>query len=630
VYDAKTIRTISQPLRRRTMLRAALGLTAGAAAGAVLAACGETAAPTATAAPTIAAARPTVAPTTAAAPVASVAASAMTAAPAPAMAMTAATVAAPASAPTTAPAAPMTAPAVAPTAPVAAAMTRVQPAPDADGKIASFAPNVPDAYVKLPKAFQSVSAPPGKGSKVTALIAQLIPAPPGRTENRYWQELEKRLGVASFDVTWASTATYREKMATVIAGGELPDLTFLDLGAAPDLNRTIQQGAWADLTPYLSGAGLAEFPNLAKIPAFMWKNVAIGGKIYGVPRPRFLAGSALTIRQDWMDKVGFSQPKNGDEFFQMLAAFRNRDPDGNGQQDSYGLVADSRGVFAHTAFAYMFRVPNNWRLESNGNLTNAVETEEFRAAIAYQRRVFEAGLFHPDSVTFTDRQMKDAFIASKAGGFMDSVTGLPTPTGRRVKTKEVTPSANPVGIIPPGHDGGRGVSHNASGYFGFAAIPARVARDRERTKELLRILDWYVSPFGSEEWRFKSYGLEGVHHTLAADGNPQLTETGVREIQDLPNLTNAPQVFYYISGDADYLQRLVADVLAVGIDNPVQTVYSPTAITKAAELDQLRIDRLTAIISGREPLSALDTYVRDWRSRGGDQMRKEYQDGLKA
>ena len=610
-------KTIKSPMHRRTMLRAALGLPAGAAASAVLAACGETAAPTTTAAPTVIA-RSSVGPTTAA-PVASVAPSAPT--------MT--TVAAPATAAAVAPSATSGTSGTSMAPAMMTAITAKQPAPDADGKIASFAPNVPDAYLKLPKPFTSVNAAPGKGGKVTALIAQLIPAPPARTENKYWQELEKRLGVSAFDVTWASTATYREKMATVIAGGELPDLTFLDLGAAPDLNRTIQQGAWADLTPYLSGAGLAEFPNLAKIPAFMWKNVAIGGKIYGVPRPRFLAGSALTIRQDWMDKVGFSQPKNGEEFFQMLSAFRNKDPDGNGQQDSYGLVGYNRDVFGHTAFAYMFRVPNQWRLESNGNLTNAVETEEFRAAVAYQRRLWEAGLIHPDSATFTDRQMKDAFIASKAGAFMDSVTGLPTPTGRRVKTKEVTPTANPVGIIPPGYDGGKGVSHNASGYFGFVAIPAKVGRDKERTKELLRILDWYVAPFGSEEWRFKNYGIEGVHHTLAADGNPQLTETGVREIQDLINLTNAPQVFYYISGDADYLQRLVADVLAVGIDNPVQTVYSPTSVAKAAELDQLRTDALTAIITGREPLTALDSFVKDWRSRGGDQMRREYQDGLK-
>ncbi len=51
---------------------------------------------------------------------------------------------------------------------------------------------------------------------------------------------------------------------------------------------------------------------------------------------------------------------------------------------------------------------------------------------------------------------------------------------------------------------------------------------------------------------------------------------------------------------------------------------------RGAELSQLRIDRLNAIISGREPLSAFDGYVKDWRSRGGDQIRKEFEAELKA
>ena len=39
---------------------------------------------------------------------------------------------------------------------------------------------------------------------------------------------------------------------------------------------------------------------------------------------------------------------------------------------------------------------------------------------------------------------------------------------------------------------------------------------------------------------------------------------------------------------------------------------------------------MIAIISGREPLSTFDTFVTDWRSRGGDAMRKEFEQELKA
>jgi len=37
-----------------------------------------------------------------------------------------------------------------------------------------------------------------------------------------------------------------------------------------------------------------------------------------------------------------------------------------------------------------------------------------------------------------------------------------------------------------------------------------------------------------------------------------------------------------------------------------------------------------AIVTGRQPLTALDTYIKDWKSRGGDMIRQEYQQSLKG
>jgi putative aldouronate transport system substrate-binding protein len=75
---------------------------------------------------------------------------------------------------------------------------------------------------------------------------------------------------------------------------------------------------------------------------------------------------------------------------------------------------------------------------------------------------------------------------------------------------------------------------------------------------------------------------------------------------------------------------LCRDQMAIGVDNPVISVISPTYVAKAGALNQLRIDRLIAIVSGRQLFSALDQYVQGWRSRGGDQMRKEYHNALKG
>jgi putative aldouronate transport system substrate-binding protein len=504
----------------------------------------------------------------------------------------------------------------------------VAPSPVAvDGKLPSPAPGVPDAYLKLPPVFQSVQGVPGKGGTVTAFFPSSgNPPVPPRAENAYWQALEQRLGV-TYEPAIAPGSAYQEKLAALTAGGDLPDLTLVDLNAAPDHTKVIQQGAYTDLTPYLAGDALKEYPNLAAFPPQLWKNVALRGKIWGVPRPRFLTSNALMYRQDWVEKLGQPLPRNADDFLMLMGAFTRNDPDGNGAADTWGLVDASSGAFNLAFLENMFRVPNEWRFR-DGRLTYYLETEEFKQALAFARRLFEAGVYHPETVSMTTEKARNAFQGSKAGCFGASVTGL---DAQQRAIVQINPTARIRGLVPFGHDGGQGVTYNTQGFYGFTAIPAKVSKDKERVRELLRILNYHAAPFGSEEWTFLSYGLEGVHHTIQPGGTRNSTEQGKREIPGLKLVMNPPEVIYEptLPGFAEYYQGYFRDLLAIGIDNPVLTAYSPTVVTKARELDQLRADRATALITGREPLTALDGWIQSWRSRGGDQIRKEYEAELK-
>ena len=39
---------------------------------------------------------------------------------------------------------------------------------------------------------------------------------------------------------------------------------------------------------------------------------------------------------------------------------------------------------------------------------------------------------------------------------------------------------------------------------------------------------------------------------------------------------------------------------------------------------------MTAIITGREPLSSMDDVIKEWKSRGGDQVRQEFQQSMQG
>jgi putative aldouronate transport system substrate-binding protein len=164
-----------------------------------------------------------------------------------------------------------------------------------------------------------------------------------------------------------------------------------------------------------------------------------------------------------------------------------------------------------------------------------------------------------------------------------------------------------------------------------AVIPAKVGKDAERTKELLRILDYFAAPVGSEEYLFLKNGIEGVHYTLGADGTPKRNDLGNAEIGDLATIMSNPVVFFYSdTPDAGpYLQGVTKDLLALGVDNPTVGLFSPTDAAKTGELSQFNRDQLTNFVAGRTPLSGFDAWAKDWRSRGGDQIRTEYQQALK-
>ncbi len=598
---------------RRTFLRTALGTAALSAGSSVLAACGGNSNPTATSAPT-AAPNPTSAatsgtsPTTASGTVTSSAAAGVTAAS------------------TKSAGAAVSSSSVSGT-------TAASPVAAVDGKIPSPALElgVPDGYTKLPPLFKSVNGVPGKGGKITAFLITYGPPAPPRDQNKYWQELEKRLGV-TVEPAITPAGDYQEKAAAVIAGGDLPDYMFLSPNVySPEQFQTISQGAFTDLTPHLTGDALKEYPNLARLPAYAWKNSAVKGKIYGVPYPLARANVSFYFRQDWAEKVGMPNPKNADEFMQQMIAFTKGDPDGNGSQDTWALTHQgSRPDFDLSMIQQMFRAPNGWRKNPDGTLIRNYETDEYKQALDFTRKLYAAGIFHPDATTMTVNQAKDAFFASKVGAYTDGLGGLLGSRGARGKTKGLTPTANVTGWIPMGHDGGKPVYHTFIGYLGFTAISAKVGKDPARLKELLSILNYVAAPFGSEENLFLVNGIEGVHYELK-NGVPIANDRGKSEIAVIPFLAGAaPVAFYDVPGDAQYMQKMSLDLLTNAIDDPTWGLYSPANVKMGPQLAQSVSDKIVAIVTGREQLSAWDAFLKDYNSRGNDQVRKEYQDALKA
>jgi len=495
--------------------------------------------------------------------------------------------------------------------------------PAAAGFFPSPIEGVPNAYYEYPTPFTTVDSPPGKGG--TVRLAHLSDKRINdRADNQYWQELETRLGV-TLDVTLLPGAAYAERMATMIAGGDFPDLLFvLDL-LYPQASEFKIQGAFTDVTAYLDGDARQAFPNLAAMPSYAFENSKLNGVLYGVPSPTSLQPNALWYRGDWLTSAGLSAPANAAEFLNMINAFTTGDPDGNGNNDTYGTSFERLDAVSQRFIHSMFRVGaegNGWIVNDDGSFTHSIETEEFRAALEYAREVWASGSCHPDSLTQTSNEVREQLMAGMAGSGPNAFILL---NFIRSEAAKVNPGAQILGLAPPGHDGGEGVAYNIGGWFGQFAIPTSVGADEARMEELLGITNYFGAPFGSEEYNFLVYGIEGVHHTLNDDGSRTLTEAGERDVFN-PSL-GALNVLYSPNRDEiEYVQSLMAAQTRVGLFSPTVNLYAPAASEFAGELSQLYTDRKIDISTGRAGMEDLDTFISEYMSRGGDQIRAEFEE----
>src|ERR1051326_4328400 len=149
---------------------------------------------------------------------------------------------------------------------------------------------VEPGYFAFPKKVnKTITETPIKGGGEVNVMTWNVTGPIAPLEaNTAWQAINQQVGAKINLVNNVSNSDYRTKLTAVVAGGELPDTMYIPATPGgqsapfPQFPDFLGQSA-ADLTPYLSGDAVKEFPNLAAIPTRAWKSVTYHNKIFGVP-----------------------------------------------------------------------------------------------------------------------------------------------------------------------------------------------------------------------------------------------------------------------------------------------------------------------------------------------------------
>ena len=496
--------------------------------------------------------------------------------------------------------------------------------PDSPGSPDGMIDNGYKAYPKTQS--KSVTSTPGDGSDINIMTYTSTPIPTALDQNPGWQQVNKEVG-ANLKVNITPFADYfGSKLQTTIAGGELPDMFFIIADPGITLVTEFFQAACADLTPYLSGDAVKDYPNLAAIPTRAWKSTVYDSKIYGVPVPLRPYFWWYWVHQELLDQAGLKQPTNADELKQQLVQFTQPN------QGLWGQGVEAGPIYAYGLwmglFTSIFGAPNNWAVDPvSGKFTATFETDQYKAATAYVRDLYTAGIFHPDSSNYNTLSARDAFQARKFAYRYDGLEMY----GWRKPPVALTPPPNIQLVKPFGASGGAGSYWYGRPNFGFTVMPRSLSSDR--LKMLLRVLNYLAAPFGTEEDLLLRFGVKDVEWVTDANGNPQFNDKGSADFMPWRNIV-APAPVAFLPVTAPEFPTLLQDwekqLAAVGVEDASVGLVSKTYAQKGATANRTLGDGLDDIVTSRRPMSDYDGLVKDWLDTVGSAAKQEYQQAYSA
>jgi putative aldouronate transport system substrate-binding protein len=460
-------------------------------------------------------------------------------------------------------------------------------------------------FSKAPELVKAFDSPPGNGATITAVVPTWAAIP--EKNNDLFKAVGERLGntldlnIVSGNDIWDITQTRLADPNT------LPDWFATPTWAVgdPKFGTETAPAIFQDLTPYLSGDAVLEYPHLANIPTGSWRISSWGDKIYAIPMPGKAIDQVLFYRKDLLDEKGITvAPQNSDD---LLALFKEINDPASGKY----ATCDP-----WTALTSIYKLLPKWGIV-DGQMVHRYETEEYYQALEFVAQLYKENLVYPDDSQWA----RQVFVNGEAYFVPDGLGGWHETLGMALGANEdfVMDATRPFAF-----DGSNPVYYKGSPAEFYSFI--KKTDDEEKIKAILTTANFLASPFGTEEYDLIYNGIEGVHYERGADGAPQATEKGSAEVvPSLMFLASPPQVTNQIQYPG-FVEAYSAFSKEAG-EYVVEGTFYGMNINEPENLRDIETgitDIETDVRRGRASVDDLKGRIEKWKTDGGNELRDFY------
>lgn len=333
-------------------------------------------------------------------------------------------------------------------------------------------------------------------------------------DNSFTKYIEEKTGL-KLNLEIYPGAEANQKMEVLIASGaELPDAfsggNFFGSSKQLTVYRHAQNGTFIQLDELLDqyGVNIKNMAAQAQNKDLMELVKSPDGHVYALPQYHEQTSNEHSLRayinQTWLDALKLEKPTTTEELYEVLKAFREQDPNGNGQADEIGMMGG--GNWHQMAADWMMNSfiyddgELRWNV-SNGTLDVPYNKEQWREGLRYLNRLCSEGLFDP--LTFT--QDGPAFKSVATAGDRNTIGVICTAGMGQLFTTSMTDRKAEYSPLDP-MVGPEGVQYAA--YYPTVPSPIMaITKDCEKPDIMFRLADFF---FDQEATLFSRFGEPGV------------------------------------------------------------------------------------------------------------------------
>ncbi len=207
---------------------------------------------------------------------------------------------------------------------------------------------------------------------------------------------------------------YTDNLGQVLASGDWPDVMLLNSAYYAGY---AEEGVLWDMTEAYENSDLRTRVNNEALI----EGLKVDGRLYGISPTRG-NGCITYIKKAWLDNVGLDVPTNYEQYLEVLDAFTNGDPDGNGVDGDTYAIASAGLIGAEVPFInylpefYQDAFPSFYMTES-GEWADGFVEDNFVAALERLRDAYQAGYIDKETLTNGTNDCRNKFYEDKFGIF---------------------------------------------------------------------------------------------------------------------------------------------------------------------------------------------------------------------